>query len=295
MNFSQAFRYPFQNLAKVLSIVLVLSIAFAVFIGLMLNSYDWSPLLEQVNNWDHSEDLIHNEDLIVEHEAMGAAPLIGGLGLVVVAVISGFWISGYSVEVIRSIWNDGELMPDIDFGRNLKDGFYLFLSGVAYWILFIVLVAAELVVIQATGSLGAIQALLVIAGIAATVIALAVMGWAYFVGMARFAVEGDHRAAYQIRRNIRIARENWTKGAKLMVYMILLSIIYGAIRSVVDGVFGGVFGGGAGMLGITLSIVTYYIFNLMQHFSTQHMIAQYAVQVGIGDGYDPDKDKVDFA
>ena len=285
MSFSSAFRYPFQNMAKVLSIVLVLTIAFAVFIGLMLNSHDWSHLLAQIY------DLDPNEYVIGEPKPMGATPILGALGLIVVAVVSGFWLSGYSVEVIRSIWNEVEYMPDIDFGRNLKDGFHLFLSSVAYWILFVVLLAVETIVLQVTGSLGAINALLVIVAVAVTVITGAVMGWAYFAGMARFAAEGDHRAVYQIRRNMRIARGNWTNGAGLLVYMIALSIIYGVVRGIVDGIFGGVMG----MLGITLSIVIYYVFNLMQHFSTQHLIAQYAVQIGIGgEEYDAGKAKVDF-
>ena len=286
MSFSNAFRYPFQNVAKVLSIVLVMTIAFAVFIGLMLNSHDWSPLLSQIYNLDP------NDYVIGEPEPMGVVPWLGVFGLIVVAVVSGFWISGYSVEVIRSIWNDVEFMPDIDFGRNLKDGFYLFLSSVIYWVLFIILLAVETIVLQATGSLGAINALLVIAAVAVTVITAAVMGWAYLVGMARFAAEGDHRVVYQIRPNMRIARQNWTNGAGLLVYMIILSIIYGIFRGIVDGIFGGV----EGMLGITLSLVIYYVFNLMQHFSTQHLIAQYAVQIEIADddAYDAGKGKVDF-
>ncbi len=290
MSFSSAFRYPFQNFAKVLSIVLVLTIAFAVFIGLMLNSHDWSPLLAQVY------DLDPNEYLSGEPEAMGAAPMIGVLGLIVVAVLSGFWISGYSIAVIRSIWDDVEFMPDVDFGRNVKDGFYLFLSSVAYWILFVVLLVVEWIILQVTGSMGAINALLVIVAVALTVVIAAVMGWAYFVGMARYAAEGDHRAAFQIRRNMGVARENWTNGAGLLVYMIALSIVYGIIRAIVEGIFGGIFGGLAGMLGITLTIVIYYVFNLMQHFSTQHLIAQYATQIGIGgEEYNPGKDKIDFA
>lgn len=286
MSFSNAFRYPFQNLAKVISIVLVLTIAFAVFIGLMLNSHDWSPLLAQVYDLDPSE--YH----IGASEAMGATALIGLLGLIVVAVISGFWLSGYSIEVIRSIWQDVEYMPDIDFGRNLKDGFYLFLSSVAYWILFGLLLLVEAIVLRITGSLGLINMIAMLAAIIATLVALAVMGWAYFVGMARFAAEGDRGVVFQFGQNMRVARENWTKGASLLLYMIVLSIIYGIIRGIVDGIFGGV----VGMLGITLSIVIYYVFNLMQHFSTQHLIAQYAVQIGIG-GEDDDlgKGKVDFA
>ncbi len=201
-----------------------------------------------------------------------------GSGLIVAAAVSGFWISGYSVEVVRAVLDKDDVMPGINFSRNLKDGFFLFLSSIAYWILFMVLLAAELFVIQATQSLGAVSALLAIAGLVVTVIALAVMGWAYFVGMARFAAEGNHRAVFDIRRNIGIAGKHRAAGATLLMYMVGLSIIYGGVRSLVDGIFGGA----AGMLGITLSIVLYYIFNLMQHFSTQHLIAQYAVQIGIG-------------
>ena len=285
MNLSSAFRYPFQNLAKVISIVLALSIAFAVFIGLMLNSHDWSVVLAQVYNLDPSEYIIG------EPEEMGVTPAIGFLGLIVVAVFSGFWISGYSIQVIRLIWQGVEYMPEIEFSRNLKDGFYLFLSSVAYWILFIGLLAVGAIVLKATGSLGVINALLAIVAVPATIVAVAVMGWAYFVGMARYAAEGDHRAVYQIRRNIGIARDNWTKGAGLLLYLIALSLIYGIVSAIVDGIFGGVMG----MLGITLSIVIYYTFNLMQHFSTQHLIAQYAVRIGIGgDEYEPGKEKVEF-
>ena len=285
MSFSDAFRYPFQNFARVLSIVLMMTIAFAVFIGLLLNSHDWSPLIAQIY------DLDPNEYLIGEPQALGAAPLIGVVGVIVVAVVSGFWLSGYSIEVIRTVWNEIEYLPDIEFGRNVKDGFYLFLSSVAYWILLIALMVVEMILFQATSSLGAINALVAIVAVPLTIVAIALMGWAYFVGMARFAAAGDHRAVYQIRRNIRLARANWTSGGGLLIYMIVLSIIYGVFRGIVDGIFGGV----AGMLGITLSIVIYYVFNLMQHFSTQHLIAQYAVNIGIGgDDYEKGKGKVDF-
>ena len=292
MSFSNAFRYPFQNIAKVISIVLVLTIAFALAIGLMLNSHDWSPLLAQLYELDPSQDSIGEPGEMASAGAMmGASAIVGALGLVVVAIVSGFWISGYSVEVIRSVMKDMEFLPDIEFSKNLKDGFYLFISSVAYWLLFLVLLVAEFIVINITNSLGAINVLVILASVIVTVVALAVMGWAYFVGMARFAAEGDHRAAWQTTKNMRTARESWPKGASLLFYMIVLSVIYGIVRGIVDGVFGGV----AGMLGITLSIVIYYVFNLMQHFSTQHLIAQFATEIGIGgDQFDPDKDKVDF-
>ena len=84
---------------------------------------------------------------------------------------------------------------------------------------------------------------------------------------------------------------NWRSGAALLAYMIFLTIIYGILRGIVDGITGGI---GGLMLGITLSIIIYYFFNLMQHFSTQHLIAQFATEIGLrGDHYAPEKTKVD--
>lgn len=95
---------------------------------------------------------------------------------------------------------------------------------------------------------------------------------------------------------MRVARNNWQKGLALLLYMIALSIIYGVVRGIVDGIFAGVMGANL-LAGITLSVIIYYVFNLMQHFSTQVLISQYASEVGIRSArYDPemDKGKIDF-
>lgn len=283
MSFSSAFKYPFNNFARVFSIVLVLTIAFAIFIGLMLNSHDWSPLLAQIYGLDPAE---HN---IGEMGPVSGSAIVGLLGLLAVAIVSGFWLSGYSIEVIRSVVSDIEYMPDMEFSRNVKDGFYLFLSSVAYWALFIVLIVVEVLVLQVVESIGVLHLLVAAVGFFFTVAAMCLMGWAYFIGMARFALEGEYRASWQIRRNLETSMANWRSGAALLVYMIFMSIIYGIMRGIVDGIFGNV---GGLMIGITLSIVIYYFFNLMQHFSTQHLIAQFATEIGLrSDNYDPEKRK----
>ena len=45
---------------------------------------------------------------------------------------------------------------------------------------------------------------------------------------------------------------------------------------------------------LTISILVYYALNLFKHFSGQHLIAQYALELGIGspDGPDAMKDKM---
>ena len=285
MSFSSAFKYPFNNFAKVFSIVLVLTIGFAVFVGLMLNSHDWSPLLAHVYDLD---PVAYD---IGEPGPMSGSAVVGLLGAVVVAIVSGFWLSGYSIEVIRAVMNEVEFMPEIEFSRNLKDGFYLFLSSVAYWVLFIVIIVADIILVGIAQSLGGLHFLVTVATAIFTLGAVCLMGWAYIIGMARFAVEEDYRASWQIKRNLKLSKQNWRSGAGLLVYMIFLSIVYNIMRGIVDGILGGM---GGLMLGITISIVVYYFFNLMQHFSTQHLIAQFATLIGLrSDNFDPEKIKVD--
>lgn len=281
MDFSSAFKYPFHNFAKVMSIVLALTIAFAVFIAMVLNSHDWSPL------FSHLYDIEVADTSVNTFEPLSGTTIIGIFGLVVVAIASGFWLSGYSIEVIRAVMREDEWMPAVDMSQNVKDGALLFVSSVVYWLMFI-----ALIVVVAVGNLmlGGVVALILMVF---AFIAICVMGWGYFVGMARFALEGDYRASWEIWKNMRAARVNWRSGANLLLYMIALSIIYGIVRQIVDGIFGGLMGANL-LAGITLSIIIYYIFNLMQHFSTQVLIAQYARQIGIrGDHYDPEKGKVD--
>lgn len=281
MNFSSAFKYPFHNFAKVMSIVLALTIAFAVFIAMILNSHDWSPLLAHLFE-------IENVDASAEAwVALSGTTIIGIFGLLVVALVSGFWLSGYSIEVIRAVMREDEWMPAVDMSQNVKDGALLFVSSIAYWLLFIVLA-----VVVAVGNL-MLGGVVTLALSVFAFVAICVMGWAYFVGMARFALEGDYRASWEIWKNMRTARLNWRAGANLLLYMIALTIIYGIARQIIDGIFGGLMGANL-LAGITLSIIIYYIFNLMQHFSTQVLIAQYATEINLrGDHYDPEKGKVD--
>lgn len=288
MNFSSAFKYPFRNFAKVFSIVLAMTIAFAVFIAMILNSYDWASLLAELFDHDLPDDYVRT------FQPLGGTTITGIFGLLITAVVSGFWTSGYSVEVVRAVMREEEWMPAVAFGRNIKNGAYLFASSLAYWALFVALIVGFAVVGGLLGEI--VEFARGIVGLGAIVCvfgAAFVMGWGYFVGMARFAAEGDHKASWRIGENMRIARDNWRKGARLALYMIAFSIIYGSARQLVDGIFGGFLNADV-LAGFTLSLIVYYFFNLMQHFSTQVLIAQYAIEIGIrSDRYDSEKDKFD--
>ena len=288
MSFSKAFKYPFNNFADVFSLVLILTIAVAVFLGIALNSYDWTPILADLYDLDPSLYYIG------EVEPLNGMAVFGILGAIVVFIVEGFWISGYSIEVVRAVMSDVESLPNLDFMRNLKDGFYLFVSSLAYWLAFVIILLVTMTAIRVTRSVPPLDTIVVFVSVVVTVIAVALMGWAYLIGMARFAAEGGYKASWEIRKNLRLARENWRNGANLLVYMVVITFVFGFGRGIVDGIFGGV----SGMVGVTLSVVIYYFFNLFQHFSTQHLIAQFATEIGISsDHYNPDmeKGKVDFA
>lgn len=285
MDFTRAFKYPFLNSAKVISIVLVLTIVFTFCIALIASSHDWSSYLQLIDY----EETLHN---FSELDAPGAGALLGLLGLLVVMVFEGFWLSGYSVDVIRAIMKNYDTMPGIEIGANLRKGFWLFLSGLWYGVvsLFLAVALWLLVSIFARLSLGSV------ASIGAIVLVIAYIflaGWAYFVGVARYAWAGDRSALFAIRHNMRIAREHRGLSIRLSAFMIALLIIYGTVRSIVESVIGGFLGPDI-VVAAVVSFITYHAFNLFQHFSTQHLIAQYALAIGIGGQNEFDKDKVDY-
>ena len=275
MNFSQSFRYPFRNLARVLSIALTITIAFTFCIGLILRSQGWSPAIKLALG-----------DLGGVNGLWGIAIsgefLAGLLGLLAVALLQGLWLSGYSVQIVRAVVNRQADLPAIRFSENVRDGICLMLASIAYWLILLAQIGLSLAFVSFAGRMDIVGAIAAMALIALLLMSLCVLGWAYYVGLARFALEGDPRAAWQIRRNIRIARHNSHSGFVLLLHMMALVVIYSAIQGVVNGFVGY----GPGLAAIALAIAVQQTFQLLQHFSAQHLVAQYAMNIGLrGDNF----------
>ncbi len=286
MDFVTALKYPFNSTAKVISIVLVMTIAFAACLALVVSAYDWSPYVTAIQ-----DSMATGANYSAEHEAMGGTALLGLLGLFVVAVVEGFWISGYSVDVIRSVMAGREALPAVEFGKNVGAGFYLFLSALLYGLLFILYAIVAVLLVSVFGESGLASLFAIAAGVAAIPL-LFIMGWGYYIGMARYAAEGNRSAVFQIQANMRTARANLSPSISLVGYQILLGIIYHIVSRVAEGVFGGIAGPDV-LLTLTISTIVFFMLNLFQHFSGQHLIAQYALRIGIS-GQGLPKDKVDF-
>lgn len=291
MSFSSAFKFPFQNLAKVISIALVMTIAIALCIALILNTHDWSPLFELLYGIKQPQSSINSLN------PMSGSAALGAWVLLLVVALSGFWLSGYSLMVVRSVMRHHEGLPAVAFWRNTKDGLYLFVASAAYVALFILM----LVVVTIVASLFWIPAgfglFLALIGLPALLAVACVLSWGYYVGMARFAVEGNHRASWQIWRNMRWARRHPRAGLTILLYMVVLTVIYAIFFLFADPIVGGILDRTVGsnlMASFTAWVVEYYLLNLLLHFSSQHLIAQYGLKVGVGaDHFDSEKHKVD--
>ncbi len=287
MDFARAFKYPFHNSPKVLSIVLTLTVLITLCVALLVSAHDWSPYMQLAEAHDTMDQL------------GGMVPLsspvyLGFLGILALMVLGGFWLNGYSVEVIRAIMDNYDTMPAFEIGANLSRGFWIFLSALWYGFVSMLLIIA-LVLIAGIFS-GLSEALGGIAGIGGFFVFIAyvfVAGWAYFVGLARYARGADRSALFAIMRNMRIAREHRGLSIRLSAYMIALMLLYGFVKSIVDGLIGGFMGPDIVVAAAT-SILTYFAFNLFQHFSTQHLIAQYGLAIEAA-GHDmPGKEKLDY-
>ena len=287
MDFVTALKYPFNSIAKVFSIVLVMTIAFALCLALIIGSYDWSSLAEAVSSGINealgavetsaepaaSHELLNEEQMEGLGVGLGRAAL-GLLGLVIVSIVGGFWFSGYSVDVVRAVMDGRDVLPAVEFGRNMRAGFTLFLSAVLYGLLFIV----YLIVVGLLSNLGG---LVVFAAVIAAIPLLCLLGWGYYIGMARYAAEGDPGAVFQILENMKTARANIGPGVSLVFFQLVLGFIYNIGTRVLDGLINGIAGAGVLLTALVISAIVFFALNLFQHFSAQHLIAQYAMRIGI--------------
>ena len=286
MDFLTALKYPFNSIAKVFSIVLAMTIALALCLALIANAYNWSSLIEEVNGImaavqtgsDMAEHQMSEETLEGLGVGLGRAAL-GLLGLVIVSIVGGFWISGYSVAVIRAVMDDPQgVLPAVEFGRNMRAGFTLFLSAVVYGLLFLV----YLIVVGLLSNLGGLGGLIVFVAAIAAIPFLFVMGWGYYIGMARYAAGDDPAAVFQILENMKTARVNLGSSIALVFWQLVLTFIYRIGSGVLDSVINGIAGSGVLLTALVISAIVFFALNLFQHFSAQHLIAQYAMQLGIG-------------
>ena len=169
MDFMTALRYPFNSIAKVFTIVLALTIALVVCLALIVSSADWSGWVNEVHELASQPEQWMAENHDAEAEVMQlftfpAGAAMGLLLLLLVFIVGGFWISGYSVAVVRAVMAGEELMPGFEHGKHLSDGLALFLASIVYGIAGCV-VAALFVIVSNFGGVFALLGFIIMIGL----------------------------------------------------------------------------------------------------------------------------------
>jgi hypothetical protein len=307
MDFTSALLYPFKSIAKVLTIVLVITIAVAMFIGMLLNSYDWVGFIRalQYNLSLYGSDYQPANPFPFYETPIGMfIPAI--IGLFIVGIMTWLWSSGYSIRVIRHVMDGYEKLPNIQLGKDMMTGIYLFLLNLFYGVIFFVfLIAVGILAALFTGSNsgGGLSSLIVLGAFFVSIPLLILMGWAYFIGMARYAADDDRSALFQLGTNLSIARQNVKISFSLTGYLVLLGLTFLFVSQFASNVLQlfatPFFGSNQDQTSILIAIVGSFMMslalNIVQEFSRMHLVAQYAYHIGLYDDFDDyDGKKVDF-
>jgi hypothetical protein len=304
MDFTAALSYPFKSIAKVLTIVLVITIAIAFFLGMLLNSFDFVGIVNYL------------EDLVLYSSRYNLTPvnpfdestiglfILTLLGLFSVFVLQGFWLSGYSIRVIRHVVDGHEKLPDAKIGKDLLNGLGLFGASIVYALVFVPFFFIVIMLMAMPSSPNGEGGLSVLVFCSSFLVAIPLMvltGWAYFIGMARCAINDNLSALFQLGTNFRLARQNVKASFSLTGYLILLGLTYGfisqfaskVIQLIITPVFDG-FQDSMGVLIVITVFMLWFALNIVQEFSKMHLIAQYARQINLYDDFDDFVAKNDF-
>ena len=287
VEFTRAFRYPFHNSAKVTSIVLVMTIIFTFFVILIANSFDWAPHLQTFGYGDAAEVADMSEE-------PGAGVFVGLMGLLAFLVFGGFWINGYSVDVVRTVMNGIDTMPEVEIGANIRKGFWIFLSGLWYGV-------AALVVMGVLALIGSL-----ISNMGGLIVRLGRASGDHRrfclclpVGLGISYWHSDLCRAGEAGSAFCHLQQHWYRPGKpwhliqALGYNVLLYFVYSVVRGILERLFGAVVGPDL-VVAATLGFIIYFAANLFLHFSTQHLIAQYGLALELYEREMPGKEKLDY-
>lgn len=267
MSLGTAFRFPFNNMAKVMMIVLGYAITIALLMLTIFSSQSW-----------------------------GAMMLVGA----VVLLAQALFLSGYGTRVIEHISDGYDNLPPIKIMTDIGRGFVMTLGVIIYML---PMFGYFLVVGAVSSLLGyELGVIVMLASLLGAIPLSVLVGLAFVVGMARFGIEANSGALFEMGRNWRIARNNIGVGLSLIGNQILLTIVYWIVSQVVSLVYNGIvpssiyFDGSQTTLMVVLVIgyILTMTVSIISQVSSLHLIAQFADQIGLTAGkYKPKND--DFA
>ncbi|MEL6524289.1 MAG: DUF4013 domain-containing protein [Chloroflexota bacterium] len=220
----------------------------------------------------------------------------------------GLFISGYGVTIIRAINKGEDALPAFQIGKNIGDGFRIFLAGLIYMLPIIILVVIAGVMMSASMSDAVMNdlvlsgtggqygsgyeeamggAMLMLCGAMIIMVPLAIiLSFAVQIGVVRFAIEEDSGVLFQFGTNTQLVFSNFGKVFKLLVLMIILALAYGIMGGIIGGIIGATLGAGMGSgMGIVVFLVVLNIvsqlLNTMQQVTNFYLLAGFAQETGL--------------
>ncbi len=257
MRMLEAIRYPWRSIPKILNMVLVISIVLVAIFSLAERGNRMSR--ESIYYYSHDgESLIY----------LSIFALFG------TALIAFIWLSGYSLEVIRHVYDGQSRLPAVHFGRNLAEGFMLLLSRVLWGAVLLFLFGLLYEILRPDGNIRhALDGVLVAAFVLGA--------FEFQVAMARYAVERRSGTAFELITNLSTVFQNMRAFFGMICCQIVLIVIYIIPANAVVGLFSPRYVGyreNDYWIVIGLACVCLML-SLLQHFSSLHLLSRFARKI----------------
>ena len=274
MSIGKALRYPYQNPARLLFLVLAQSLLIFTL-----------PVL--------------SGGYLVRYFETNSFSTFVNLAACAIFVLDVIWLHGYSVAVIRSVLNGEEAPPRVQLTRNLREGCGMLLATLVYavpiCIVFGVAIHLQNVAFHSyLANGGAYDYSLALGVFVAVLVIHAAWIWlarsVYDIGVARFAANDYRDSLFEMSHNFSFMRRNLKTTVAHSLLQALLLAMFGLLAIYVISV-------GTELIPApelhvlenmaafnwtaVAALVLTFVYLLYWHAST-HLLAQYTLAIGIG-------------
>ena len=260
MSFGDAFGYPFKNLPKLLTIVIVFTIVIAILVGFAFQS-----------PFSHGIELLYWGTFLAY----------------------GLFLSGYGVRVIRHVQEGNyDKMPSIKLFSDIARGVVMLLSALITFIPSILFVAcvASFFITKTYAPGYNFQSSIDSSSILMLIMLLPVLAYllcGYAVGMIRYALEDRASTMFQFKTNFRYIHQNSSAAMAFIGYYILFAIIYGILSHLEGLAFDSALQNNFGaeqmiiLIIVTIGLLGTITVGLFQQLGVLHLVAQFGEKIGI--------------
>ena len=255
MRMLEAIRFPWRSIPKILTMVLIFAIVLVALVSLA----------------ERGERIPRESYYYSEGESLLYVSVFGLVGSALVAFI---WLSGYSLDVIRRVYDGQSRLPVVNFVRNLSEGFMLLRSRVLWGAVLLFLFGLLYENLRPDGNIRH-----ALDGVLAAAFVLGALE--FQVAMARYAVESRVGAAYELIINLKTLFRNLRAFLGMIVCQIVLVVMYIIPANAVVGLVSPRYVGSRGndyLIDIGLACVCLML-SLLQHFSSLHLLSRFARKI----------------